>query len=169
MAVPRPSPVGSVSLGDLALLIDGSHVVGSGSTPVSGVTLDSRGVLPGDLYAALPGATTHGARFAAQATASGAVAILTDAAGVELLGPTDLPLLVVEQPRTWLGAVARRIYATDDLDLTLVGITGTNGKTTTAYLVNSALVALGHTTGLIGTVETRIGSERLSSARTTPK
>ncbi|MBP6996467.1 MAG: UDP-N-acetylmuramoyl-L-alanyl-D-glutamate--2,6-diaminopimelate ligase [Phycicoccus sp.] len=169
MAVPRPSPVGSVSLGDLALLIDGSDVVGSGSTSVSGVTLDSRGVLPGDLYAALPGATTHGARFAAQAAASGAVAILTDAAGVELLGPTDLPLLVVEQPRAWLGAVARRVYATGDLGLTLVGITGTNGKTTTAYLVNSALVALGHTTGLIGTVETRIGSERLSSARTTPE
>jgi UDP-N-acetylmuramoyl-L-alanyl-D-glutamate--2,6-diaminopimelate ligase len=135
------------------------------------VSLSSQDVVPGDLYAALPGANAHGARYAADARAAGAVAVLTDAAGADLVEDdgVDLPQVVVERPRSVVGPVASLVYGTGDLALRMYGVTGTNGKTTTAYLVNSALTALGHTTGLIGTVETRIGDERVKSVRTTPE
>ncbi len=138
---------------------------------VSGVTLDSREVRPGDLYAALPGANVHGARFASAAAASGAAAVLTDEAGADLVTAdgVELPVVVVDRPRAVLGAVSSLVHGTSPLGLNMVGITGTNGKTTTAYLLTSALGALGHDTGLIGTVETRVGSERIRSVRTTPE
>jgi UDP-N-acetylmuramoyl-L-alanyl-D-glutamate--2,6-diaminopimelate ligase len=138
---------------------------------VGGVSLDSRDIVPGDLYAALPGANTHGASYAAGAAELGAVAVLTDPGGVDLLEASgvDLPRVVVDRPRAVVGAVASRLYGTQEPTLTMYGITGTNGKTTTAYLVSSALTALGRRTGLIGTVETRIGDERVRSVRTTPE
>jgi UDP-N-acetylmuramoyl-L-alanyl-D-glutamate--2,6-diaminopimelate ligase len=138
---------------------------------VTGVTLDSRAVRPGDLYAALPGANVHGARFVGAATGLGAVAVLTDPAGATLLALNEItvPVLVVPEPRAVLGAVAAMIYGRAGETLTMLGITGTNGKTTTAYLLDSALRALGCVTGLIGTVETRIGQDRIKSVRTTPE
>ncbi len=169
MAVPRPTLLRSTPIRDLAVLV-GAADPGSAAL-VTGVTLDSRGVLPGDLYAALPGSRAHGADYAASAVGAGATAVLTDPEGAHRVRSAGLtvPLLVVERPRAVLGEVAARVVGTEDLDLRLVGITGTNGKTTTAYLVHSALKALGHRPGLIGTVETRIGDERLDSVRTTPE
>lgn len=161
-----------MSLRDLARLIGAEAAAGSDEAlvgSVSGVSLDSRSVLPNDLYAALPGANTHGAWFAPQAMAHGAAAILTDLRGVGLIGPCPIPVLVVDNPRSLLGTIASHLYGTRNLPLDLVGITGTNGKTTTAHLLTSALDALGHRTGLIGTVETRIGTERIASVRTTPE
>lgn len=153
-----------------AQVADG-RIVGDTSATVHGVTLDSRLVRPADLYAALPGSNAHGGSFAAAAAASGAAAILTDAAGQALVteAGVDLPLVVVDDPRAVLGAVSAHVYATTELPLEIIGITGTNGKTTTAYLLTSALEALGGRTGLIGTVETRIGTERVKSVRTTPE
>ena len=138
---------------------------------VTGVTLDSRAVRPGDLYAALPGAHLHGADFVAGAIALGAVAILTDQHGAARLALNEIPVpvLVVPDPRGVLGGVAARVYGRASEELTMLGITGTNGKTTTAYLLDSALRALGRVTGLIGTVETRIGQDRIKSVRTTPE
>ena len=154
---------------------------------ITGVSLDSRTVLPGDLYAALPGFNVHGARFSADAVRLGAVAVLTDAAGAVVIrgeaGSADepgaphaavgpglaVPLLVVDDPRARLGQLAAAIYGDAGADLTMVGITGTNGKTTTAYLLESALRVLGCRTGLIGTIETRVGAERLDSSHTTPE
>ncbi|GAB3874889.1 UDP-N-acetylmuramoyl-L-alanyl-D-glutamate--2,6-diaminopimelate ligase [Terrabacter terrigena] len=136
---------------------------------VTGVTLDSRAVVQGDLYAALPGFNVHGARFAADAVAAGAVAVLTDAQGSDELAGCTVPVVVTADPRSVLGDVADLVYAHPSADLTMLGITGTNGKTTTAYLVESALRAHGRRTGLIGTVETRIGDERIESVRTTPE
>ena len=135
------------------------------------MTLDSRAIRPGDLYAALPGAKVHGARFVTSATGLGAVAVLTDPAGAALLALSEIsvPVLVVPEPRAVLGAVAAMIYGRASQALTMLGITGTNGKTTTAYLLDSALRALGYVTGLIGTVETRIGSDAIKSVRTTPE
>ena len=135
---------------------------------VTGVTHDSSKVQPGDLFAALPGALTHGARFAAQAEAAGAVALFTDPDGARRLS-TDLPVLVVDDPRARLGALAATIYGRPADDLLMLGVTGTNGKTTTTYLIESGLRAAGHRTGLVGTVETRIDSERVASVRTTPE
>ncbi|WP_051511164.1 UDP-N-acetylmuramoyl-L-alanyl-D-glutamate--2,6-diaminopimelate ligase [Intrasporangium oryzae] len=136
---------------------------------VAGVSLDSRAVLEGDLYAALPGFNTHGAAFAGDAIRLGAVAVLTDPAGAARLSGVEVPVVVVAQPREVLGAVAAQVYGDPSARLTMVGVTGTNGKTTTAYLVESALRAHGRRTGLIGTVETRIGDERVESVRTTPE
>ncbi|MER7074101.1 UDP-N-acetylmuramoyl-L-alanyl-D-glutamate--2,6-diaminopimelate ligase [Terrabacter sp. NPDC000476] len=171
-------------LRDLTTRIGAGTPVGGPDVVVTGVTLDSRAVLPGDLYAALPGFNAHGARFADQAVAAGAVAVLTDADGQALLdgtgpsGPTspsvpsgasEVPVVVVDDPRAVLGAVAAEVYGHPAEHLTTVGITGTNGKTTTAYLVESALRAHGRRTGLIGTVETRIGDDTVESERTTPE
>ena len=169
MSFPRPASPHATPLSTLATLTGGSLV--GADTPVTGVTLDSREVCGGDLYAALPGATAHGASYAAGAAELGAVAVLTDQAGAQVLDDAGVPLprLVVEQPRSVVGAVASRVFGTTELPLTMYGITGTNGKTTTAYLLSSALRALGRRTGLIGTVETRIGDERIRSVRTTPE
>jgi UDP-N-acetylmuramoyl-L-alanyl-D-glutamate--2,6-diaminopimelate ligase len=166
---PRPEHVRERLLSELGALV-GARVDGP-DLPVRGVSLSSGDVVAGDLYAALPGANAHGAWFARDAVRAGAVAVLTDAAGAQLLDEagTSVPRLVVQQPRAVVGRLAAAVYGTTDLPVRMVGITGTNGKTTTAYLVSSALEALGHSTGLIGTVETRIGPDRVRSARTTPE
>ncbi|HXA61625.1 MAG TPA: UDP-N-acetylmuramoyl-L-alanyl-D-glutamate--2,6-diaminopimelate ligase [Streptosporangiaceae bacterium] len=135
---------------------------------VGGVTHDSRAVHPGDLYAALPGSVTHGAAYAAEARARGATAVLTDAAGAAMIEP-GLPVLVVDAPRTVLGRAASWVYGEPARDLTLIGVTGTSGKTTTVYLLEAGLQAGGRQTGVLGTVETRIGETRLPSALTTPE
>ena len=144
-------------LSAVASLVGGDQT--GADTEVTGVTLSSQDVSRGDLYAALPGANAHGAGYAAGARDAGAVAVLTDPAGAAQLDAdgVDLPRVVVEDPRSHVGQVASLVYGTDHLPMRMYGVTGTNGKTTTAYLVNSALTALGHTTVLIGTVETRIG------------
>lgn len=136
---------------------------------VTGITHDSRAIRPGDLYAALPGFTTHGAAFAASARAAGAVAGLTDAGGGAALAEAGLPALVVEDPRAVLGRVAACVYGEPSAALLVIGTTGTNGKTTTSYLVDAGLRAAGHRTGLIGTVETRVGDVVVPSVRTTPE
>ncbi len=142
---------------------------GDGEVEICGITLDSRDVRPGDLYAALPGARHHGASFAATAVAAGAVAILTDAAGETAACETGRPVLVVPDLRRHLGDVAAWVHGRPSQALRVIGITGTNGKTTTAYLIDAGLRAAGRRTGLIGTVETRIDDEVLASERTTPE
>lgn len=167
---PRPTSAPSVSLAEVAALAGAPLGSWSGGSPfLHGVSLDSRSVRPGDLYAALPGFTTHGAAFARQAVDNGAAAILTDSAGARDTRGVDVPVVVVDDPRAVLGEVASYVYGDPAFSLTLLGITGTNGKTTTAYLLESGLRALGVATGLIGTVETRIGASRLKSVRTTPE
>ena len=136
---------------------------------VTGCALDSRAVEPGDLYAALPGASAHGADFAAQAVSAGAAAVLTDPAGAGAFAAYGVPVLVAEDPRAVLGAVARWVHDDPAAGMLVLGITGTNGKTTTAFLLEAALRAAGHRTGLLGTVLTRIGDEVLPSVRTTPE
>jgi UDP-N-acetylmuramoyl-L-alanyl-D-glutamate--2,6-diaminopimelate ligase len=143
----------------------------SASTWVTGVTLDSRSVRPGDLYAALPGARAHGADVAGAVREAGAVAGLTDPEGARRLAAQAGPLavLVVDRPRAVLGRVAAHVYGEPARDLQLLGVTGTNGKTTTTYLLDAVLRAAGRTTGLVGTVEIRVADERVPSVRTTPE
>jgi len=135
----------------------------------SGVTLDSRVVRPGDLYVALPGTQVHGAEFCGAAVASGAVAVLTDPVGRARAAACGVPVFVVADPRARLGEVACWVYGDPSRRLRLIGVTGTSGKTTTTYLLESGLRAAGHLTGLIGGVETRIGADRLASSLTTPE
>ncbi|MFH9422713.1 UDP-N-acetylmuramoyl-L-alanyl-D-glutamate--2,6-diaminopimelate ligase [Streptomyces sp. NPDC017529] len=170
---PRPERVRATPLADLAEQL-GTSVPAAADAAVTGITHDSRAVRPGDVYAALPGARFHGADFANQAADLGAAAVLTDPAGRERAAATGLPVLVVDEPRARMGALAVSIYGDPGKDLLQIGITGTSGKTTTAYLIDGGLRAAaeksgGGLTGLIGTVESRIGDERLKSERTTPE
>ena len=136
---------------------------------VTGVSLASGKVMPGDLYAALPGSRNHGAQFLAEAVERGAVAVLTDDVGAKIAVDHALPVLVVANPRAAVGPAAALIYGDPTATLSVIGITGTNGKTSTAYLVEAGLRAAGRKTALIGTVETRVGDETIESERTTPE
>lgn len=171
----RPATVAAVPLAAIGECI-GVVVPGpSGSVPVTGISLNSRAVQQGDLYVALPGATRHGADFVSQAVAAGAAAVLTDDAGARLLAlSTDIgvPVLLAAEPRGLVGRLAALIYRSrpDGAPApVLFGVTGTNGKTTTTYFINSLLQALGKTTGLIGTIEILAGGEPIPSLLTTPE
>jgi UDP-N-acetylmuramoyl-L-alanyl-D-glutamate--2,6-diaminopimelate ligase len=170
-APPRPARLSPVPLSELArqLGVDAP----ASDAEATGITHDSRAVLPGDVYAALAGARFHGADFATQAASLGAVAVLTDPSGTERAAATGLPVLTVAEPRARMGALAASIYGDPGSGLLQIGITGTSGKTTTAYLIEGGLRRAsekdGGVTGLIGTVESRIGDERVKSERTTPE
>ncbi|WP_399040684.1 UDP-N-acetylmuramoyl-L-alanyl-D-glutamate--2,6-diaminopimelate ligase [Streptomyces sp. 3330] len=164
---PRPAQVSATPLAELADQL-GVEQPGGAAVEVTGITHDSRAVRPGDLYAALPGARLHGADFVTQAAGLGAVAVLTDPTGAERAAATGLPVLVADDPRGRMGELAVTIYGAPGRDLLQIGITGTSGKTTTAYLIEGGLKPV-RSTGLIGTVEMRIGDERIKSERTTPE
>jgi UDP-N-acetylmuramoyl-L-alanyl-D-glutamate--2,6-diaminopimelate ligase len=168
---PRPAGTTAKDADELVARLGAAllAVDGPAARPVSGVTLDSRAVRAGDLYAALPGSRAHGADFAAQAAQAGAVACLTDPEGRDRSVSAGLTTYVVEEPRRALGGLAAWAYGEPAHALTTIGITGTNGKTTTAYLLEAGLRAAGRTTGLVGTIETRIGDDVLDSVRTTPE
>ncbi|MEW2132800.1 UDP-N-acetylmuramoyl-L-alanyl-D-glutamate--2,6-diaminopimelate ligase [Streptomyces sp. NPDC005435] len=163
---PRPVQISATPLAELADQL--GIAAPAGSADVTGITHDSRAVRPGDVYAALPGARLHGADFVTQAASLGAVAVLTDPTGAERAEATGLPVLVVDDPRAEMGELAATVYGHPGRELLQIGITGTSGKTTTAYLVEGGLKAV-RATGLIGTVEMRIGEERIKSERTTPE
>lgn len=157
-----PAPLTLSTLAAACGLTTDSHNV-----TVTGVTHDSRAIRPGDLFAALPGAHAHGAAYADQAASLGAVAVLTDPAGAEMVG--DLPVVLADDPREALGAVAAEVYRHPARELLLIGVTGTNGKSTTVHLLEAGLRATGHTTGIIGTTGVRIGDRSVPSDRTTPE
>jgi UDP-N-acetylmuramoyl-L-alanyl-D-glutamate--2,6-diaminopimelate ligase len=170
----RPEHVPERPLAGLAALLGlrpaDPRPVDTGAGPgLTGVTHDSRSVRPGDLYAALPGSTVHGARFSAAAAAAGAVAVLTDPGGRQAAIAAGLPVLVVADPRARLGEVAAWIYGDPSARLLLIGVTGTAGKSTTSYLLESGLRAAGYRTGLIGGVQTRVGDSAETSTLTTPE
>jgi len=140
---------------------------GAPDVAVTGLSLSSAGVRPGDLYVALPGASTHGARFVPDAVAAGAVAVLTDPAGRDLAGAATpaVPIVVVADPE--LGRLAVAIYQRPAERLSLYGITGTTGKTSTTFLLAAGLAAAGQRVGTIGTIGFSLDSVQLPTARTT--
>jgi UDP-N-acetylmuramoyl-L-alanyl-D-glutamate--2,6-diaminopimelate ligase len=138
-----------------------------GGSVVSGIAMDSRLVRPGDLYVALSGAHHHGAEFARQAAEAGAVAVLTDSAGGQIAQGLPLPVVVVDRPRQAMASVAATIYGRPADALTMCAVTGTNGKTTTTFLLEAALRADGVNTGLVGTVGFRLNGEPLDCVPTT--
>ncbi|MBU6244405.1 MAG: UDP-N-acetylmuramoyl-L-alanyl-D-glutamate--2,6-diaminopimelate ligase [Actinomycetales bacterium] len=138
---------------------------------VQGVELDSRAVQPGQLFAALPGHRVHGIGFAQQALQHGAVAILTDQEGSLVLASqrVDVPVLVVADPRGALGRVSAHAYGEPARDLTLLAVTGTNGKTTVAAMVHAGLRAAGRASASIGTVGMQVQDQVFPASRTTPE
>lgn len=135
-----------------------------GATPLSDVTHDSRDVRAGTLFACRPGQRTDGHDHAPAALQAGAAALL-----VERFLQLDVPQLKVDSVAEVLGPVASAVHGDPSQELLLLGVTGTNGKTTTSYMLESVLLAAGHTTGLIGTVETRIAGTPIPGVRTTPE
>jgi UDP-N-acetylmuramoyl-L-alanyl-D-glutamate--2,6-diaminopimelate ligase len=136
---------------------------------VTGVTLSTNDLHPGDLFVGVPGSKTHGAGFATAAAEGGAVAIVTDEAGAELAADSGLPIVLVPSPRAALGEIAAWVYRTDDAPPLLFGVTGTNGKTSTSYLLEAVLRQLGLVTGLSTTAERHIGDLSVVSLLTTPE
>lgn len=136
---------------------------------ISGVTLSTGDLHPGDLFVGVKGFKGHGASYAAQAREGGAVAILTDAEGAELAADAGLPILLVENPRLALGEIAAWVYRTREHPPLLFGTTGTNGKTSTSYLLEAVLRQLGLVTGLSSTSERHIGDLTIVSRLTTPE
>jgi UDP-N-acetylmuramoyl-L-alanyl-D-glutamate--2,6-diaminopimelate ligase len=166
----RPERPSGETLTALAARVGADIPAGAHDVRVTGVTLRSQDVQPGDLFAALPGASAHGAQFAADAVRRGAVAVLTDAAGAETV-PDDagVPVVVHPAPRSVLGEVAATVYGNPSRHLRVVGVTGTSGKTTTTYLIEAGLRAAGRVAGLIGTIGIRIDGRDERSALTTPE
>ena len=170
-APPRPSTTRPVRVADLIELAGLATLDGPPGGAVTGVTLRAHQVRPGDLFAALPGSRAHGADFVADALAAGAAAVLTDPAGAgrAAVAEAPVPVLLHDHPRAVLGGLSARIYGDPSARLSVVGVTGTSGKTTTSFLVEAGLAASGLVTGLIGTVQTAIAGQRLGSAFTTPE
>jgi len=164
--VPRPIEEFKRTVESVAAIANAT-LTGDIATVVTGLSLSSKDVQEGDLFIALPGENAHGADFAADAIARGAVAVLTD-----LIGSTKIhgvPVIISDNPRRAAGVISAWFYSEPMRDLYSVGVTGTNGKTTVTTLLHQIMSAAGRESGLIGTVETRIGSETLSSKRTTPE
>lgn len=134
-------------------------------TPVTGVAYRSDHVTPGDVFFCISGFKNDGHDFAADAVARGAVAVV----GERMMAELKVPVAVVEDTRRALALASARFWGFPTRSLDVVGITGTNGKTTTTYLLDGILRAAGRLTGLIGTVETRVAGERQVSSRTTPE
>ena len=136
---------------------------------LTGVSLSSRSVQPGDLFVGVPGSFGHGAAYAAAARDAGAVAVLTDEAGALLAAGCGLPVLVTPDVRAALGAVSGWVHRSDLNPATLFAVTGTNGKTSVVYLLFAILTQLGITAGLTSTAERRIGTVAVTSTLTTPE
>lgn len=136
---------------------------------VSGASLSSSSVQPGDLYVGVPGRRTHGASYAAEARDRGATAVLTDEAGAALAAEAGLPVIVTPDVRAALGSVAAWVYRTDENPATLFAVTGTNGKTSVVYVLYAVLTQLGVVSGLSSTAERRIGDTAVTSSLTTPE
>ncbi len=138
---------------------------------LSGITLATADLRPGEAFVAIRGAARHGAEFARAAAEKGAVAIVTDAAGADIAADAGLPIVVVDDPRAMLGDLSAWVYGTgpdDDLPL-LFATTGTNGKTSVSHLLEGILEQVGAVTGLSSTAERHIAGQVIVSRLTTPE
>lgn len=141
-------------------------VRGSLDRPISGLVMDSRRVVPGTLFFALPGLRADGAMFIDEAIARGAVAVVTHK--LSLSTPAKVTFIQVADPRTTLARVAQRYYGFPDRSMTVVGVTGTNGKTTVAHLIKHFLNG-DQRVGLLGTINYDLGGRSVPSFKTTPE
>ena len=161
----RPKTVGS-QLSQLATLVSGAS---SGDVTVYGITHDSRSVQPGDLYVALLGANSHGIDFVEEAIANGAVAIASDSRGAAVSIQKGIPAIELSNAREDMAKLAAEVYGHPETKLSITGVTGTNGKTTTTHILRSVFLDAGKRVGVIGTLGTYLDDDHLPGARTTPE
>ena len=153
----------------LSQLLKGVAVLdlhGDGSEGISALTCDSRRVLPGTLFFALRGATEDGHCFIPDAVRSGAVAVVLEDVAC---APPGIPWMRVADGRAAMALMAAEFYGNPTLKLPLVGITGTNGKTTTTYLIEAILAASGIPAAVLGTINYRFGTALIEASHTTPE
>ncbi len=148
----------------LELLKNTEHTLFGGDTEITAVTNDSRKVVPGSLFVAVRGYQADGHAYIKKAVESGAAAVLAEEAG-----DYGVPTAICKDTRCALSEVAALFYGEPAKKLKIIGVTGTNGKTTTTYLIKQVLDLLGYKTGLIGTNQNMIGEKVLPAARTTPE
>ncbi|HYO51297.1 UDP-N-acetylmuramoyl-L-alanyl-D-glutamate--2,6-diaminopimelate ligase [Archangium sp.] len=143
----------------------GAEQTSGGRTPVdvTGVSQDSRKVKPGDLFVAVPGTKEDGAQFVGEAVSRGAVAVVS-----EKSLPSQVPFFKVSNARKALALIAANFHGRPAEKLTLLGVTGTNGKTTTTYLLEAMATAAYSSTGVIGTLGYKVGGQFHPTAHTTP-
>lgn len=155
----------SVLLRDLISDIDKRKIIGKENMEVTGLAYDSRKVKRGDLFFCVKGLRVDGHDFAKKAEAAGAVAVIVE----DIQDDIKITQVVVESVRKAMAQISSAFYEHPTKKLKLVGITGTNGKTTTSFMVENILRAAGLKTGMLGTVEYRIGEKRMQVDRTTPE
>jgi UDP-N-acetylmuramoyl-L-alanyl-D-glutamate--2,6-diaminopimelate ligase len=165
----RPEHLSSRSLARLVQEFELDHRGAIEGVEISGVTLSTSDLHPGDLFVGIRGKNGHGAAYAAEAREGGAVAVVTDADGLVLAADSGLPVVLVEDPRGALGEISAWVYRTREDPPLLFGTTGTNGKTSTSYLLEAVLRQLGLVTGLSSTSERHIGDLSVVSRLTTPE
>jgi UDP-N-acetylmuramoyl-L-alanyl-D-glutamate--2,6-diaminopimelate ligase len=141
-----------------------SDVLGRAPVEIAELSYDARDAGPGSLFFCVSGTRADGHEFAADAVANGAVALV-----VERPLELDMPQLVVPSARAAMAVAADEFFGRPTEELQVVGVTGTNGKTTTAFLLYAILAAAGRRPGLLGTIESRVGGERRAAVRTTPE
>ncbi|TAG30705.1 MAG: UDP-N-acetylmuramoyl-L-alanyl-D-glutamate--2,6-diaminopimelate ligase, partial [Verrucomicrobia bacterium] len=165
---PTPSSVFKMAPSLSALFSDGEIVASRGplERPVSGIAMDSRRVVPGNVFFALPGLRTDGTIHVAEALSRGAIAIVSHAAPA--VAPAKVTFIQVADPRAALARAARRTHRAPDRDLRVVGVTGTNGKTTVAHLTKHFLEEQTRV-GLLGTINYDLGARTVPSFKTTPE
>lgn len=154
------------TLEELALLIPSARVVGNGSVKITSIEHDSRKITPGNLFVCFEGAHVDGHSFIDQAVDRGAVAILTTRSNVEV--PEGISVLIVGEMLDALAVIVPYFYDYPSKKMRVIGVTGTNGKTTTTYMIRSVLVNAGLRVGLIGTIQCMIGEEVYPIHNTTP-
>jgi UDP-N-acetylmuramoyl-L-alanyl-D-glutamate--2,6-diaminopimelate ligase len=151
---------------ELLTLLPGARVVGALPPSITGVSFDSRTTAPGDLFVARTGLASDGHRFAADAAARGAAAVVAERMPEPAI---DLPVILVPDSREALARVAAALHDWPSRKLTLVGVTGTNGKTTSTHFLTAVAAAAGRRTGRIGTVGYDIAGTTLDAPHTTPE
>jgi UDP-N-acetylmuramoyl-L-alanyl-D-glutamate--2,6-diaminopimelate ligase len=166
----RPDLVSPVALEVFAKRFNLDVIGPVSNVGMTGISMNTGDLRKGDLFVAMPGIKTHGANFIDKAIEQGAVAVVTDSRGLELLSNCPLPVMVLEEPRTHLGELAAFVYGNTEGNMPLLfGTTGTNGKTSTTYLLEGILRQLKRTTGLTSTAERHIAGEVIVSRLTTPE
>lgn len=152
------------------VLVESSHKKSLDDVAVMGLAVNSKKVRPGCIFAALPGHVFHGIQYAVAAVEAGAVAIVTDSEGARSAGELDVPIVVIDDARARLGALSAALYGWPARSLSMMGVTGTNGKTTVTHLIQGALLDSGISCGLIGTLGTSWANvEAIPHERTTPE
>ncbi|MED5020313.1 UDP-N-acetylmuramoyl-L-alanyl-D-glutamate--2,6-diaminopimelate ligase [Paenibacillus chibensis] len=153
-----------MKLNELASTLTIAQIIGNGDITITGLQTDSRKVAPGDLFICLPGYTVDGHDYAAKAAEQGAAALV-----VERQLDIDLPQVIVKDSRYAMAVMADAFFGSPSSHMKMIGVTGTNGKTTTTYLIEKMMNDHGVNTGLIGTIQMRYGGRTFPMSGTTPE